>query len=347
MCRCDKLKAKGFNFIKLELEGDLNRGGDYCDECDEGYVRCSECDGDWEIECETCGGRGTVTTEVEDDEGNTSEEEIECSECEGRGQFYCDYCDEGYNTCDNCGGDYDNCESGDCSIDDFGEKFKELLPKKIRESLTYCESYVDGSVDTEITMTYPVEHIELTPKIIETLNRTADYFGKEIETSNAGLHISICSTPNPDDSKLDDECMKNFNREVKKLMAGMYLIASGGEWTRGFNYRNPQISDTEKYSAIYSHRGKFLEYRIFDTCYEKPKMIMDFIDMIIGTLKYYSKTKNRLDDYLSTGMKVESRLKNAFIDEESKKRALREMSYLLSKGKVDNHIKKLDIKIEE
>jgi hypothetical protein len=340
MTRADKLKAKGFNFIKLELEADFNREGEYCDYCDEGSICCEECDGDGEIyeDCETCNGTGTVTED---------NQEVECSDCDGSGNnnHDCEDCDEGYVTCPECHGNYDGNDGEEINIDTFGVEFQKLLPKNIQDSLIYLKAYRDGSVDTEVTLTYPVEFVDETPQVIEIMNKLATKYRRDMGTENAGLHISISADSNPDKSTLDSNCMSNFKAQVSKLLAGMYLIASGNEWTRSFEYRGrTPISDSEKYSAIYTHGGRFLEYRIFDTCYHKPEMVLDFVDMIIGTLKFYSKSKNMLDDYLTTGMKQEQHLKEAFIDEDSRKRAIREMGYLLSKGKVDYHLEKLKMK---
>jgi len=297
--REQKLKDKGFNFIKIELEADFNTAGQYCQNCDEGYVTCPDCDGEG---CEEC----------------DYQEVIECPDCNGQ---------------------YTGTR---LRMDEVQRVFKRNLPRKVRDNLAYIRAYRDGSVDTEITLTYPVKYADLTPDVLEAFNATASHFNREIGVRNAGLHIAVSSTSNPSDSSLDSGAMKNFYKQIPKLMAGMYLIASGQEWTRSFEFRLPKVSRSEKYSAIYTHGDRYLEYRIFDTCYHDCKMVLDFIDMIIGTLKYYdAKAAPRLDNHLVTGMNMDKKLKDSFINEESKKRAIREMGYFLSKGRVNKHMDKL------
>jgi hypothetical protein len=74
-----------------------------CDDCGgSGYDTCSSCGGDGEDSCYHCDGTGKQ--EVEDDEGNTEEED--CDYCDGRGYESCGDCDgSGSEDCYKCSGD--------------------------------------------------------------------------------------------------------------------------------------------------------------------------------------------------------------------------------------------------
>lgn len=71
----DTIKSKGFGFIKLELEAQLNRGyaENDCEDCYEGFNSC-----------DNCGGDGVV--------GIEGEHEVECTQCGGEGQYDCNSC---------------------------------------------------------------------------------------------------------------------------------------------------------------------------------------------------------------------------------------------------------------
>lgn len=85
-----------------EIKEDYRDVTERCSDCDgQGEIECTTCDGDGSLECGYCGGSG-VETET-DDEGE--EQEIECSECRGAGNETCIDCDgSGKETCRYCDG---------------------------------------------------------------------------------------------------------------------------------------------------------------------------------------------------------------------------------------------------
>ena len=75
-----------------------------CPSCEEGQVECEYgCDGEGQVDCEACDGDGETTCTSCDGEGGSSCEAYGCYD----GTIYCEYCEEGYNQCGECGGDYD------------------------------------------------------------------------------------------------------------------------------------------------------------------------------------------------------------------------------------------------
>ena len=160
-----QIKDAGFSHIKVELEADLGRDGDrYCSNCDEGSVSCDTCDSEGYVDAERPNG-STV--------------EVECDECDGEGYTSCHECDgEGY-----VGGYYD---------EDWCDEFiRENVSQEARDHLTYGEFYEDGSVDSEFTFTIPIEHAAELPQWIEAFTKIGEETGNGVDTSGAGMHISV------------------------------------------------------------------------------------------------------------------------------------------------------------
>ena len=59
-----------------------------CEDCEEGYIDCDNCGGNWEHNCEECNGEGRW----------------DCDDCDGEGQVECGHCDGGRNPCVDCEG---------------------------------------------------------------------------------------------------------------------------------------------------------------------------------------------------------------------------------------------------
>jgi hypothetical protein len=91
-----------------------------CETCEgsgdiEGEEDCDNCGGDGEVEkgddvyeCVECDGTGTVNTETtcEECDGEGQIEELEdCDGCDGYGTVDCEWCENGYTECGDCGGD--------------------------------------------------------------------------------------------------------------------------------------------------------------------------------------------------------------------------------------------------
>jgi hypothetical protein len=86
--------------------------------------------------------------------------------------------------------------------------------------------------------------------------------------------------------RLPSSKVQNFKTEVGKLLPALYFLGASGHRTRSMSYRNPKIED-DKYSAICTHNGTAFEYRVFETCYDRPEAIYDFVQVIANTLKFY------------------------------------------------------------
>lgn len=292
--------------IKLELEAQFDRGrntnysddDEYCDYCDEGSVSCSTCDGNWDSdhECDECDGDGQVVTWAwrmwnnadEATRGTEPERYVTCDTCDGQGETsYCRDCEEGYNTCGECDGNYhrevSSEDSGNWGRDSvchdwLMEKMSHLgLTEKIPEgenslhlshgvtsrwrpigALKYAEFYRDGSVDSEMTLTISVEdekNVYLLPKIIDIWKQLGEAIGNGMNIRRAGMHTAIMSTPDfkyPVQSTPEqEERFKNFQKSMNLLLPALYFLASGNDESRELGFRQPRIASAR--STSYSN----------------------------------------------------------------------------------------------
>lgn len=264
--------------VKVELEAQLGRP-DYDDD-----EYCSHCDGEGNVYCPQCEG----------DEGHVDEENqdawIECQHCEGSGRIDCSNCEGEGVMSSGEGWSEDNCE-------DF---IRKTVSDEAREALIYGNFYNDGSVDSEFTFTLPIAKAELAVEYIEAFKALADEIGNGMDTRGAGMHIAILNDPNGSygtygsHNELDEVCTENFVSSVQPLLPALYFLGSSTHESRGLYYRRPRISSPwhengEKYCAINGGGGCF-EYRLFETCYNKPEAFYDYLIVIANTLKFYSKT---------------------------------------------------------
>ncbi len=81
--------------------------------------------------------------------------------------------------------------------------------------------------------------------------------------------------------------MNNFTEQTQKLLPALFFLASANHRSRGLRFRNPRISHSDKYSAIYTHNRSCIEYRLFETCYEKPDAFFEMLEVVANTLKFY------------------------------------------------------------
>jgi hypothetical protein len=267
----DQIKDAGFGYIKVELEADLKRTED---------VVCEDCNGGGYIECDNCNGSGAYDTGYTVGRNNETVFE-ECDDCQGEGEITC-------STCDGEGNLGENMSEGDCQR--FIEN--ELRPET-RQAMNYMEFYEDGSVDSELTFTLPIENVEMVTEVIEAWNALADNIGNGMDIDGAGMHISVlptsCNGYYPcEDSDISGFGMENFKKQVTKLMPTLFFLGSVDKHSRTLEYREPQVSRSEKYSAIFTHYDTCLEYRLFETCYEKPESFFDYVEVIANTLKFFA-----------------------------------------------------------
>lgn len=271
-----QIKKAGFNFVKVELEAQLNRGSP-------GYDDCYNCDGrgfiedetEGEIECLDCGGEGRVCSNEDfSDELSCNEfimerlRSIGLAELKSR-EIYFEHC------------------GNECS---YETEYTPVFP------LTYAAFYCDGSVDSEFTFTIAIEQIEKVLDVINAFKSLADAIGNGIEVEGAGLHISVLPSGDyPCQGYLPEAKMRNFRTEVAKLLPALFISAASGNFTRGYDFRYPRVSSGEKYSAIYTHHGTCIEYRLFETCYQRPEAFFEFMGTIAKTLDYYIDPNKKIE----------------------------------------------------
>jgi hypothetical protein len=285
------LLSKGFKYLKVELEALVSPSDEYQER------ECCECDGMGDYECSECQGTGAQARQCPEclhaeikgtlEKHNCSNSDceggfisVECAICDGSGRQCCNVCNgDGYLTDD------------EYYFEEFEWNMFNLLPAQVKEKIEYHKFYNDGSVDTEMTFTISINSIEYLPEIIRCFENTCFDFG-DCDTNNAGMHITLLrSVRYPSTHQLDKDKITNFKQEVSKLLLALSVFACPDDRTRGFNYRELQVSSKEKYSAIYTHGDTCIEYRIFDTCYDKPEYIVKNLETIIKTLRYYSNKK--------------------------------------------------------
>lgn len=280
----ERIKEAGFGYLKVELEANLGRDGE---------SPCDYCDRRGEVECDNCEGDGYV--ETEDANGNVYHN-IECYECSGEGML----------ACHDCAGE--GTQDGYMELVDCERFMREYVGSAVDNRLIFPNYaiteieeqehngefnafYADGSVDSEFTFTIKIDHAEDVLKWIEAFKALSDRIGNDLDVEGAGLHISVL----PHESqgrypvsgfRLDSAGLSNFEREVTRLLPALYFLASSGHQARALGYRRPEIG-VDKYSAIGTHNGTCLEYRIFETCYDKPEIFYDYLEVIANTLKFY------------------------------------------------------------
>jgi hypothetical protein len=264
---CEQIKAKGFSHVKVELEAKLGRNGrsDPCSECNQsGWTQCS-----------ACNSSGYVKASISN---SIAETVIECGQCQGDGRFECRRCNgRGF-------------LRGGWSDRWCRDAILRLLKPEVVRNIVYSEFYYDGSVDSEYTFTMPTENAHQVINVIEAFNGLADRIGNGLSIDNAGMHISVLpsGTYPCRAGLLDQSLMRNFRREVAKLLPALYFLGTHTSQTRGLSFRKPHVSSEEKYSAIYTHGDTAIEYRLFDPCFDKPEAFYDKLEVIAATLKYYS-----------------------------------------------------------
>ena len=280
----NRIKAMGFPFYKGELEADLRRG-------DSDNV---------EVDCDNCDGRGYVNTT--DDGGYDYENE--CSACDGTGIVEC----EGEEYSETFCHDYLMEKLSHLGLARYDSDNTVRLNKRGVSShwipippLMYFEFYYDGSVDSEATYTMATEGLKYSVAITEMFNDLADEIGNGLQIENAGFHIALLTSSDyPSRVRLPEDKIGNFRTEVTKLLPALFIACTSGDFTRELRFRAPQISTDNidygenKYSAIYTHGDTCLEYRLFETCYQRPEAIYEYFGVILKTLAYYNNPSKKV-----------------------------------------------------
>lgn len=269
-----QIKDAGFSHIKVELEGDLGRDGER---------DCETCFGEGGYECDNCNGSGQVV----DYDANRLELGLDEDD-----EVYkdCEYCfGDGRVECDDCSGE--GTHSHYIDEEDCEQIMRDYVSRETLDRLVYGNFYEDGSVDSEFTFTVAIEDSEDIIEWINAFKHLAERASEDghIDVTGAGMHITLLQSGDYDaQSSLNRAGMRNFESEVTKLLPALFFVASSGHQSRDLQYRYPRISGNDKYSAIYTHGDTCLEYRLFETCYDRPEAIWDFIQAIAQTLKFYT-----------------------------------------------------------
>ena len=289
------LKA-GFSHIKFELEGQMGRRNIpmNCQDCTNGRQSCSNCQ-----------GKGVV--ESPPDVAFPAPTYTDCNDCNGDGGRVC-------STCNGAGqsgswGDNTACHKFMLNYvlkKRYGMTWAEMREKnplpnnswdeqaRVRygmPDLTFGYFYVDGSVDSEYTFTVPIESLDVVPLYLEAFDALCKHMGRKLDVQGAGMHVSVLPKENngkyPTSFRMPSDKVNNFVSEVGKLLPALFFLGTAGNRTRPLGYRNPVVA-SGKYSAISTHSGTCYEFRVFDTCYERPEAIFDYAAVIANCLKFHA-----------------------------------------------------------
>ena len=289
-----ELKEKGVTGIKLELEGTMQRRNITIQ-----YDQCSDCNGEGNTQCNDCNGLGWQI----DSEGYETDDE--CESCESRGNYNCTHCSGQGRIARNGQIDW----SSDTAtfrwfINKLGEKVdqtpdltrSENYDRDVFPWMSFAKLYYDGSVDTEVTFTVRLdneENIFLIPKVIEVYKEMAETIGQGLDVRGAGMHTALifdedCRYPNPDSFPYSVTQMENFKKSLTQLLPAFYFLATATSRSRAIgSYRPPIVGGSGKQTAI-GYNGGAIEFRIFDTCYERPEATLDNIVVLKNVMKYMS-----------------------------------------------------------
>lgn len=185
--------------------------------------------------------------------------------------------------------EYDAWNDGNC------ERYvMDCLSAETAAALTYKQFYNDGSVDSELTFTLPIEEAYRSVEVLKAFSALAEEVGHGMETGRAGMHLTLLTSGTyPTAIPLNATKLRNFAAQVTKLLPALYAVSSHDGQTRALEYRTPQISPEKDgvYPAICTHDGTALEYRLFDTCYDKPEALLEKIQIIAATTRYFHPTR--------------------------------------------------------
>jgi predicted RNA-binding Zn-ribbon protein involved in translation (DUF1610 family) len=288
--------------------------GELCEKCEgDTNFRCPDCDGDEEIRCADCRGTGQrrrladrimVNHGLCNGTGRLSCPNLLCDE----GRVDCDVCDDGHMRCNNhlrvrdmqSFNDYvlsklvplglaEASENGYCPNGHWlARHFKPI------GALAFSKFYVDMSVDTEWTMTLKVDDPRVVlklPEIIGVFTSIGTLLGRGTSSRGAGLHIALLNSPNAyyPTSNGQLNYFNNFKKSMSLLMPAIFFMGSSTEKSRPLRYRVPVVrtSDNGKYNAI-NYTGGALEFRVFETCYERPEAIYEYLITMANCMRFWT-----------------------------------------------------------
>jgi hypothetical protein len=297
----------GLTGIKIELESQFDRRNSGCENSHTraGWTECAYCEGENVTTCSNCEGDGEIENDDYIDTIQTPDESefVECYECEGGGDTSCDECDGGEVECE-C---YDSEDTWgvDTVCHDFilerlvplglaeekGDQEYEYATKyKPKHPLVFSKFYNDGSVDSELTFTLAVDDPSVVlklPEIVRIFNALGDAIGQGSVTSGAGMHMALLNSAGATypSTHRDYDRFHNFSRNMSLLMPALFFLGSSNQVSRGLGYRLPQAAE-HKYSAV-NYSGGALEFRVFETCYHDPEIILDNLVVMKNCMRYW------------------------------------------------------------
>lgn len=284
--------------IKIELEAQLNRGdgdSEYCYDCSgDGGWSCDYCSDGWQ-DCPNECYENELELRVYDNQDSDGTTECDCDD----GRVRCENCDDGWNSCDSCGGS--GREDNDWDDDACYDFMLNHVSEDAKNALIYSRFYYDGSVDSEYTFTLPVDKAHYAVEFIEAFKKLAGEIGNGMETSGAGMHIAVLNSPYgnyPRGNDMDDQKWRNFKQSMTPLLPALYFLGTSDSKSRGLHYRVPRIARDSKYSAVYGVEGHCMEFRVFETCYDNPTAVFDYLIVISKCLRFYRSTP------IDTSMKI-------------------------------------------
>lgn len=320
----------GLTGIKVELEAVFNRSRaprPYrrgCDNCYDGHH-----------DCRSCGGDGI--------NGDPDISDRDCLVCNGTGSQDCEHCLEQARLT----ADIPNYNDLKFVHDQVLAKLKKYkLVKAIpmgqnhnhgykyqpKAPLVHSHIYNDMTVDTEMTFTLALDDpktVLLLPKIVKAFSELKDEIGQGIDVANAGMHIALLNSPDAHyPSNSTDAHMnryRNFKKSMTLLMPALFFLGSANNKSRGLRYRQPKvgcqdINQNDHRSAI-NYTGGALEFRVFETCYENPEMILDDVAVALNCLRFWTKkyTRNylvKIANNVKFGVEGSDELKRLFVTTE-------------------------------
>jgi hypothetical protein len=231
-------------------------------------------------ECGYCEGSGTV----------------DHYDCDGAG---CDNCNDGRVECEDCYGNgyYEN--------DDWGSSNRECLDfilghvtRACRDATVFSRFGYDGSVDSELMVTVPLSWAGI-GYLVEYSNAMVELgknSGWDFDVKGAGLHLTILRSNNgyypSNKHPIDNVKWENFKENMTKLMPALLFLASPDHKSRSIStYRRLEVGNGTHGSAIdiASHgQADCFEWRVFETCYNRPEALYDYICTIAKGLEFYS-----------------------------------------------------------
>lgn len=221
-----------------------------------------------------------------------------CDYCDSDGEVYDEETDS-YGTCSECGGSTSDWDSErDCQ--NFIESH---VSDEAKKALIFGKFYNDGSVDSEYTFTVPIDKPEVVIEYINAFKALADEIGNGMDTEGAGMHIAILNSPNgsyPSNNVLSPRRVTNFAKSLVPLMPALYFLSSADHQSRGLSFRAPRVDARQKYSIVAPRNG-VLEFRCFETCYQRPDAFYDYLCVISNALKLYSLKMVQLDFFGTIG----------------------------------------------